>query len=446
MIKNMKNINYIISLGVVLSIISLSLVFQDFRVDGKNNTASGFWPFNDSSEKDIISYSVRSPIFAEGEIKQDKDVILVNIPWNVDVADMKTIIKTSAGATTTLITNDGGLISSEINIYRVKAEDGSTKDYKVVFLGGSSVVSPNKISTCEDLQNIALNINSSADYFLANNIDCSGKEFKPIGGNGTPFRGNLLGNGFTISNINIPLKNSGDYRYGGLFGVLAGNVRDIKIINGNAYIPWSEGNYTVALGGIAGMQLSGSTIINSSYSGVLDSRNDTGGLVGISYGNIIESYTSGKFSAGYYSSRKYGTHVNVGGLVGVQGSTGKIADSYSNAQVSTDAGYPSCIEQAGGLVANASGKIINSYFSGKVFGEGLSCRDYNYKGGLVSSGYLGTSSVAIQNSYWDVTVSGVRESAGGVGKNTAEMKNVSTYNGWSSNIWNIIEGSYPIFK
>lgn len=441
----MKNIKYIISLGIVLSVISLSLIFQGFRVNGKNNTASGFWPFNDSSEKDIISYSVRSPIFTEGEIKQDKDIILVNIPWNIDVADMKVVIKTSAGATTTLITNEGDLISSEINIYTVRAEDGSTKDYKVVFLGGSSVVSPNKISTCEDLQNIALNINSSADYFLANNIDCSGVEFKPIGGNGTPFRGNLLGNGFTISNINIPLKNSGDYRYAGLFGVLAGNVRDIKLENGNAYIPWAQGNYTVALGGIAGMQLSGSNIINSSYSGNLDSRNDTGGLVGISYGNIIESYSSGKFSAGYYSSRKYGTHVNVGGLVGVQGNTGKITDSYSNALVSTDAGYPSCIEQAGGLVANASGKITDSYFSGTVFGEGTSCRSHNYKGGLVSLGYLGTSTVTIENSYWDITKSG-GESAGGIGKNTDEMKKISTYNGWSSSIWNMAEGFYPVFK
>ncbi|HVV67702.1 MAG TPA: hypothetical protein VHE99_01510 [Gammaproteobacteria bacterium] len=51
----------------------------------------------------------------------------------------------------------------------------------------------------------------------------------------------------------------------------------------------------------------------------------------------------------------------------------------------------------------------------------------------------------LPNNYWDKQSSGQSNSAGGIGKTTAEMLQKSTYNGWDFvNTWGINEGkSYP---
>jgi hypothetical protein len=63
------------------------------------------------------------------------------------------------------------------------------------------------ITTCAELQNIRNNL--AGDYYLANDIDCSGfdygdgKGFMPIGTEGTKFTGTFDGKGHKITHLYI---------------------------------------------------------------------------------------------------------------------------------------------------------------------------------------------------------------------------------------------------
>ena len=90
----------------------------------------------------------------------------------------------------------------------------------------------------------------------------------------------------------------------------------------------------------------------------------------------------------------------------------------------------------GGLIGQQnSGKITDSYTQGEVVGYGA--------GGLVGKQ---TNTGTIVNSYWDTQTSGQTTSAGGEGKTTSQMKTPSTFIGWDTNIWNLVDGAYPTFK
>ncbi len=87
-----------------------------------------------------------------------------------------------------------------------------------------------------------------------------------------------------------------------------------------------------------------------------------GGLVGAGFGKISNSYVTGVVSGGY----------DVGGLVGIVGTTGAISDSYATADVTnlTDS-------TGGGLAGFNQGVISGSYATGGVTGSGYAL------GGLV---------------------------------------------------------------
>ena len=58
------------------------------------------------------------------------------------------------------------------------------------------------ITTCQELQNIQLNL--AGNYFLGNNINCSDiPNFAPIGNSTNKFTGILDGKNLTISDLNI---------------------------------------------------------------------------------------------------------------------------------------------------------------------------------------------------------------------------------------------------
>ncbi len=124
-----------------------------------------------------------------------------------------------------------------------------------------------------------------------------------------------------------------------------------------------------------------------------------GGLVGRNYeGTVENSYATGSVS-GYH---------HVGGLAGRN--DGTVSNSYSMANVS-GTGW-----RIGGLVGRNTGAVSDSYSTGHVSGgSGL--------GGLVAWNDGGT----VENSFWDIDTSGQAGSAGGTGKNTAEMNDVATF-------------------
>ena len=77
---------------------------------------------------------------------------------------------------------------------------------------------------------------------------------------------------------------------------------------------------------------------------------------------------------------------------------------------------------------NDEGAVSNSYSTGSVTGN-------DYVGGLV-----GFNGYAVINSFWDIETSGQATSAGGTGKTTAQMQDISTFSGAG---WNIIAVANP---
>jgi hypothetical protein len=314
------------------------------------------------------------------------------------------------------------------------------------------------ISTCSQLQN--MNFNLSVNYKLVSNIDCSdtvtwngGLGFEPVGicgpegyecsiGNFTyTFQGNFTGNNFTISNLFI---NRSSSSYVGLFGYASGEIKDVGLVNISI-----SGSSSV--GGLAGNSLG---LITNSYStGNVFGFSNVGGLAGNSLGLITNSYSTGNVS---------GSSNGVGGLVGSSSPGSTISNSYSTGNVF---GF----SNVGGLAGNSLGLITNSYSTGNVFGfsnvGGLAGYLYglitnSYSTGNVSGSSNGVGGLvgtivesSITNSYYDINTSNQSVGAGGVdasqegvvGKTTAEMMNISTFDGWNfENVWIIDDGfDYP---
>jgi hypothetical protein len=120
----------------------------------------------------------------------------------------------------------------------------------------------------------------------------------------------------------------------------------------------------------------------------------------------------------------------IGGLVG--SNSGEISDSYSKCPANGDG-------DVGGLVGGNEGQIAYSFAAGTVTGN-------SSLGGLIGSDTEGT----ITSCCWDTQTSGQSTSAGGTGKNTADMKQQETYTDWNfTTVWGINvsdNGGYPFLR
>ena len=333
------------------------------------------------------------------------------------------------------------------------------------------------VSGCRGYE-LVINLDSTASGSYRNAINTewtTGTGWQPIGSTAVPFNSVFEGNGHTISNlfINRPAEN-----YVGLFAAVAGSIQGIRLLAADI-----KGRYGV--GGITSFTTTGSLIVNSSVEGSVEGSDAwIGGLVGENHGSIINSYAKGVVKG----------HTNVGGLVGY--SIGLISNSYASVDVEAIArsgglvGYNQNLGTAGGRITNSyatgsvqssfsvgglvgyndSGMITDVYASGDVIGSvqvgGLV--GYNDAGGSISNGYaLGVVSggtdagglvghnaitATITNSYWDVEASGVKTSAGGTPKTTAQLRAAPAsdlYVSWSTDNWEFgAEGAlqYPHLK
>ncbi len=258
----------------------------------------------------------------------------------------------------------------------------------------------------------------------------SKKGFLPIGNEAIKFTGTYNGKGYVIDSLFI--NRSSDYI--GLFGY----VTDAAINNVG--------------------------VTNIDILGI----NRTGGLIGMnSRSSLNHCYSTGIVSV-------KGSSQEVGGLVGYNYNSSVISNSYSEVVVE---GY----QVVGGLVGvNHAATVNNSYSIGKVIGShkvgglvgsnrGVSTINYVYSIGAVSGnsnvgglvGYNDNSTVS--NSFWDTETSGQTTSAGGIGKTTAEMKDIATFTStattgldaaWdflgtenddagTNDYWNMVCNSYP---
>ena len=247
---------------------------------------------------------------------------------------------------------------------------------------------------------------------------------------GTKFSGNFSGDGHVISNLAI----DGSY-YCGLFGSIDINavitnlgLKDVSIIGTGDEIGglvgmslgvinscYSTGSVTgsYSVGGLAGESGQGG-ISNCYSSAVVNGRSNVGGLVGVGHGSICNCYSTGVVTG----------EDNVGGLVGYN--YGIISNCYSTGTIAGGS-------YVGGLTGYSwQGSINNCYSTGTVTGS--------YRVG----GLVGQNPGSITACYFNSETCGISYSDGGWPLTDSEMKQASSFYGWTNGNWTIDEGNdYP---
>jgi hypothetical protein len=225
----------------------------------------------------------------------------------------------------------------------------------------------------------------------------------------------------TVSNCYATGNITGDDNIGGLAGQNWG-VDEASVNNSHSTGNVNGENH---IGGLVGQ--STSTVSHSYSTGGVSGNWCVGGLVGQSTSTVSHSYSTGDVSGdwcvgglvgdnwggtvsnSYSTSDVVGEISDVAGLVGFN--TGNVSNSYSTGSMTGS-------KHVGGAVGNNQGNVSNSYSIGTVTGN-------EEVGGLVGGNYEGTAS----NSFWDIETSGQASSDGGTGKNTTEMKDITTFSG-----------------
>jgi hypothetical protein len=220
----------------------------------------------------------------------------------------------------------------------------------------------------------------------------------------------------------------GNQEAGGLVGTLAGTVESCRAsgtVMGDA-----------GIGGLVGSGTQDSVIADCRSTAAASGTTAAGGLTGLNaQGAIVRCCALGDVA---------GT-TRLGGLVG--DNQGSITNSYSLGSVTGPSDVPPSGRTRsgtpgpgpiGGLVGSNSGSIAWCYAAGLVSSS-------LQVGGLVgSSDYRGQT----VESFWDTQTSGRQNSAGGMGKTTAELRSADTFSLWgvceNAGVWTLDEGNdYP---
>ncbi|MEI7027547.1 S-layer homology domain-containing protein [Paenibacillus sp. y28] len=302
-----------------------------------------------------------------------------------------------------------------------------------VYSGTGTADDPFQIATPVQLDKLRNYFLESGLYFkLTADMDLSdyqsGAGWEPIGGENTPFNGNLDGNGHKITNLFIN-RSAG---YTGLFGNIGDNasVTNMKLVDVNI-----EGEYCV--GGLA--CVNNGTISNIYVTGSITGGGYVGGLAGANGGAITNSYVAGSITG------SFGT----GGLVG--GNYGPIDQSYHTGSITGT-------HTVGGLVGENNAPISNSYHTGSItgthtvgglVGENYALIDKSYAAGSVTGnsaagGLVGDNYAAVSNSFYDSESTNQSDTGKGIGLSTLAMTKQSTYAGWDfTSTWGInASGNY----
>lgn len=268
-----------------------------------------------------------------------------------------------------------------------------------------------EVHTWHDLD--AVRDDLSGHYLLMNELDIAsdgydeladatayeGRGWQPVGTRDDPFVGSFHGQGYEISDLFI--KRPGEDCVG-LFGA----IREGAVIRNI---------------GVTSFSVTGGCSV--------------GALVGWSCGTVRGSHSSGSVTG----------DLSVGGLVGLNARGGMVRNSCSESSVTGHG-------EVGGLVGtHYYGTLSYSYSRGVVIGD-------SYVGGLVGSN-LNLGGI-VSYCFWDVETSGMEWSAGGDGRTTPEMWDITTFSGAGWDIvavatgetnpaytWNIVDGeAYPFLS
>ena len=257
---------------------------------------------------------------------------------------------------------------------------------------------------------------------------------------------------------------------GGLVGLNDGSIQNSRSAgNVESARRVSDSDRRACYAGGGGLVGENSGTIAGSYStsAVSGFADHFGGLAGVNSGVVAASYATGSVSANGFA--------DVGGLVGVNETEGKIITSYATGGVTGQG------DNFGGLAGVNSGVIAASYAAGNVSGEGFAdvgglVGDNQYTGVITAAYAVGSVSGradrhggliglnqgvvtvcfstgevpqdggglierngddgAVTNCYWDTETSGQTESAGGDAKTTAELQSPTGYAGPYAD-WNV---------
>ncbi|MGD8786068.1 MAG: GLUG motif-containing protein, partial [Phycisphaerales bacterium] len=202
---------------------------------------------------------------------------------------------------------------------------------------------------------------------VAPDTDADTRDFR-----GSGFTGSFDGSGYKIRNLTIDTEGA-DNEYLGLFGRIdeTGEVKDLNIEN----VIIVGGEDSGIAGGLAGWN-SGTIIASHSTGSITCGYAAVGGLVGWNKGAITVSDSNSNVTGQFW----------LGGLVGLNLSTGIITDSYATGVVSAsqepNGDFVGLGIDIGGLVGSNAGKITNCFAAGGVSGN-------QRIGGLVGSNELG---------------------------------------------------------
>jgi len=268
----------------------------------------------------------------------------------------------------------GGLYDAQYQDWFTHGETLNIANYSATLPAGTGGYY--NVGSVQGLQDMLGFVESNA----ADNFRLTADLTLPAGFSFPYFAGSFDGGNHTLANLSLNFPNSDV----GLFGYLPSSSTTIA----NVGVPNANVSGLNAVGGLIGLN-NGAAISNSYVSGIVSGSSYVGGLVGYSTGgSISNSYSSASVTA----RSGYGA----GGLVGMN--YGSISQSYATGKVNGSS-------YVGGLVGLNYGTVANSYYN-KTANPTLTGLS-NYNGpiadapGVVSG--LTTAQLETQSSFsgWD---------------------------------------------
>ena len=260
----------------VSSTVTLTVPPRTVTVNVQNGTI-------DAGDTGEVTFSVTTTGFSSGFAS----VSVANLPTGVTVKNSTTFHIASDGTSTlTLQVTDPDQplagVYSNLTLTVGGTINGATSEAFTLTIEGAtgSFSDPFIVKNMDTLKKVGSGKNGwnmNSCYRQTASISLNSTPWTPIGTEAKPFTGTYEGRGYTINSLTINANVSNQ----GLFGVLEGTVKDIKL--SGVSTTGSGGNY---IGGIAGKQESSHVIASCSVAGSISGNNYVGGIVGNSKGSI----------------------------------------------------------------------------------------------------------------------------------------------------------------
>jgi hypothetical protein len=326
--------------------------------------------------------------------------------------------------------------------------------------GDGQKTSPYLICNHDQFSSLAAESTVTTKYYrMGIDLDFTDRAYLPIGTFDAPFKGGFDGDGYTLSAIKLP----GTARVGVFPALQDAEIKNLTIA-GVSLTGFPANN----VGGLAG-KAENSTIANVHISGIqIDAGDDSGGLVGKLINSTVHHTSTegtlmnragtdgsgGLVGQAFNSDITYSaSHVNLvnktvfpsGGSSSIAGLIGtaskcRIKDVFADGNIDYSELNPLVsVSEVAGLISQAdSSYVAYAYYAGKISMNPANERLYNLGGAFAFA-----ANSVIENVFWDTAVSGISDSAAGVGRTTAQMKKKNMWRQFDRHFWLVKPNQYP---